>query len=138
MRKSQSKSQTIPVLNHPAAGIDIGSSFHVAALPPERCAKPVQTFKAFTADRVRMADGLVENGITTVAMESTGVYWVAVYEILEEPNLEVVLANARDSRSVPGRKTDINEAQWIQRLHACGLLKARFRPSRSIAGLRSY
>lgn len=85
-----------------------------------------------------MAEWLVKNGITTVAMESTGVYWVAVYEILEEHNLEVILANARDTRSVPGRKTDINDAQWIQRLHTCGLLKASFRPSRNIAELRSY
>lgn len=136
--RRKSNSQNIPVLNQHAAGIDIGVSFHVVALPPDRCAEPVKTFKAFTADIVRMAEWLVKNGITTVAMESTGVYWVAVYEILEEHNLEVILANARDTRSVPGRKTDVNDAQWIPRLHACGLLKASFRPSRSIAELRSY
>jgi hypothetical protein len=71
-------------------------------------------------------------------MESTGVYWIPVYEILETHGLHVVLANARDARAVPGRKTDVNDAQWIQRLHACGLLRASFHPDREIAALRSY
>jgi transposase len=102
------------------------------------CQEPVQTFQAFTYDLHRMADWLVSHGIKTVAMESTGVYWVPVYEILEERGLEVVLSNARDTRSVPGRKTDVNDAQWIQRLHACGLLKASFRPESLIVELRSY
>ena len=71
-------------------------------------------------------------------MESTGVYWVPAYEILEEYGLQTVLSNARDTRSVPGRKTDVNDAQWIQRLHACGLLKASFRPTTLVVELRSY
>ncbi len=85
-----------------------------------------------------MADWLVGLGITTVAMESTGVYWVPVYEELESRGLQVILANARETRSVPGRKTDVNDAQWIQQLHACGLLKASFHPKQSIAALRCY
>ena len=93
--------------------------------------------QAFTADLQRMADWLIQVGISTVAMESTGVYWVPVYEILEERGIEVVLANAREVRTVPGRKTDVNDAQWLQRLHACGLIRASFRPGREISALRA-
>src|SRR5678815_3498602 len=86
----------------------------------------------------RMAQWLKATGVTTVAMESTGVYWVPVYEVLESAGIEVVVANARDARSVPGRKSDVNDAQWLQRLHACGLLRPSFRPDREIAALRAY
>ena len=88
----------------------------------------MRTFQSFTADIERMADWLISMGITTVAMESTGVYWIPVYEILEESGLAVVLANARDCKTVPGRKSDVNDAQWLQRLHAvacCGPAFAR-------------
>jgi len=85
-----------------------------------------------------MADWLVAIGTKTVVMESTDVYWVAVYEVLESRGLEVILANAREARAVPGRKSDVNDAQWLQRLHACGLLRASFRPGRDIAELRAY
>jgi transposase len=105
---------------------------------PDLCDEPVQTFQAFTSDLQRMADWLVATGTKTVVMESTGVYWVAAYEVLESRGLEVILANAREARAVPGRKSDVNDAQWLQRLHACGLLRASFRPGRSIAELRSY
>lgn len=138
MKKSRSERHGLPVIHDCAAGIDIGSRFHVVAVPADITEEPVQTFKAFTADLERMADWLAGLGITTVAMESTGVYWVPVYEILESHGLHVVLANARDARAVPGRKTDVNDAQWIQRLHACGLLRASFHPDREIAALRSY
>jgi len=132
------KRRGLPVVNDCAAGIDIGSRFHVAAIPPDLSDEPVQTFQSFTTDLHRMADWLIASGISTVAMESTGVYWAAAFEILEERGLDVVLANARDVRSVPGRKSDVNDAQWLQRLHACGLLRASFRPTRDIAALRSY
>jgi len=132
------KVQSLPVINSSAAGIDIGASFHVVAVPPDRAGDTVRTFNAFTGDIEQMADWLVQEGITTVAMESTGVYWVAVYEILEQRGIEAVLSNARDTRSVPGRKTDVNDAQWIQRLHACGLLRASFRPESLVVELRSY
>jgi transposase len=132
------KSIGLPVVNARAAGIDIGSRIQVAAVPPELSDDPVQTFQSFTADIERMADWLVSLGITTVAMESTGVYWIPVYEILEDRGLTVILANARDCKSVPGRKSDVNDAQWLQRLHACGLLRASFRPTRDIAALRTY
>src|SRR5258706_2810790 len=85
-----------------------------------------------------MASWLNATGVTTVAMESTGVYWVPVYEVLERHGINAVLCNARDTRMVPGRKSDVNDAQWLQRLHACGLLRASFRPARDIAALRAY
>jgi transposase len=140
MKKHRSNSgrNALPVINDRAAGIDIGSRFHVVAVPADLAEPSVRTFKAFTADIVAMAKWLVEVGITTVAMESTGVYWIPVYETLECHGLHVVLANARDARAVPGRKTDVNDAQWIQRLHACGLLRASFHPDREIAALRAY
>jgi transposase len=128
----------LPIVNASAAGVDIGSRIQVAAVPPELSDEPVQTFQSFTADIERMADWLISLGITTVAMESTGVYWIPVYEILEDRGLTVILANARDCKSVPGRKSDVNDAQWLQRLHACGLLRASFRPTRDIAALRAY
>jgi transposase len=105
---------------------------------PELSNEPVKTFQAFTGDTERMADWFISLGIKTVAMESTGVYWVPVYEILETRGLNVIVANARDARCVPGRKSDVNDAQWLQRLHACGLLRASFRPGRDIAALRTY
>lgn len=128
----------LPVVNARAAGIDIGSRIQVVAVPPELSDEPVRTFQSFTADIEQMANWLVSIGITTVAMESTGVYWVPVYEILEEHGLAVVLANPRDCKAVPGRKSDVNDAQWLQRLHACGLLHASFLPARDIAALRAY
>jgi len=128
----------LPVIHDRATGIDIGSRFHVVAVPADLTEAPVRTFQAFTANLEKMATWLVDLGITTVAMESTGVYWIAVYEILESRGLQVVLANAREARSAPGRKTDVNDAQWIQRLHACRLLRASFHPAREIAALRSY
>lgn len=138
MKKFSSERHGLPVIHDRAAGIDIGSRFHVVAVPADLAEESVRTFTAFTADLERMANWLTDLGITTVAMESTGVYWIPVYEILETHGLHVVLANARDARAVPGRKTDVNDAQWIQRLHACGLLRASFHPDREIAALRSY
>ena len=138
MSRSHRKSGGLPIVNEKAAGIDIGSRFHVVAVPPDFCEEPVRTFQAFTADLECMADWLKCLGITTVAMESTGVYWIPAYEILESRGIAVVVANARASRVVPGRKSDVNDAQWLQRLHACGLLRASFRPSGDIARLRAY
>ncbi|MHB1585873.1 MAG: IS110 family RNA-guided transposase [Acidiferrobacteraceae bacterium] len=138
MSKVTSRQAGLPVIHERAAGIDIGSRFHVVAVAPSLSDEPVQTFQAFTDDLQRMADWLVAVGVQTAVMESTGVYWVPVYEILEDRGIEVVLANAREARSVPGRKSDVNDAQWLQRLHACGLLRASFRPGRDIAALRVY
>ena len=138
MSGNRTKPTGLPIINEFAAGIDIGSRFHVVAVGSDQCDEPVQTFQAFTSDLLRMADWLTEVGIKTVAMESTGVYWVAAYEVLESYGINVILANAREARAVPGRKSDVNDAQWLQRLHACGLLRASFRLGREIAALRSY
>lgn len=135
---TRSKPSGLPIIHPFAAGIDIGSRFHVVAVSPDLCDEPVQTFQAFTSDLQRMADWLVATGTKTVVMESTSVYWVAAYEVLESRGLDVVLANAREARAVPGRKSDVNDAQWLQKLHACGLLRASFRPGRRIAELRTY
>ena len=115
----RSKSSGLPIINSCAAAIDIGSRFHVVAVPPELSNEPVQTFQAFTGDITRMAQWLKALGVETAAMESTGVYWLPVYEVLETHGMEVVVANAREARAVPGRKSDVNDAQWLQRLHAC-------------------
>ncbi|HTD89114.1 MAG TPA: IS110 family transposase [Burkholderiales bacterium] len=137
-RRREKKSTGLPIIHERAAGIDIGARFHVAAVPPDMCDVPVQTFQAFTSDLERMADWLLSVGVTTVALESTGVYWVPAFEVLEDRGIEVIVANAREARAVPGRKSDVNDAQWLQRLHACGLLRASFRPGRDIAALRTY
>jgi transposase len=127
----------VPVHPH-AAAIDIGATLHVAAVGPERDPEPVRSFGTFTADLHRLADWLVQCGVTTVAMESTGVYWIPAYEILEQRGFEVVLVNARDAKHVPGRKTDVSDAQWLQRLHEHGLLRGSFRPKGEVATLRAY
>lgn len=108
--QTRSRPAGLPIIHPFAAGIDIGSRFHVVAVSPDLCDEPVQTFQAFTADLQRMADWLIETGTRTVVMESTGVYWVAAFEVLEARGLEVVLANAREACAVPGRKSDVNDA----------------------------
>ncbi len=136
-KRSRSRRDLSPV--HPdAAAIDIGATMHVAAVGPDRDADPVRTFQTFTDDQHRLADWLARCGIKTVAMESTGVYWIPAYEVLEQRGFEVVLVNARDAKHVPGRKTDVSDAQWLQRLHEYGLLRGSFRPQAEIAGLRAY
>jgi transposase len=124
---------------HPdAAGIDIGSTFHVVAVPSDCDDQPIRTFRTFSSDLHQLADWLTEVGITTVAMESTGVYWIPVFEILEARGFEVLLVNARDVKHVPGRKSDVNDAQWLQQLHQHGLLRGSFRPRDSLVRLRAY
>src|SRR6185437_13272395 len=103
MPKPRGKLSGLPVINDRAAAIDIGSRFHVVAVPPELCDEPVQSFEAFTVDLERMADWFVKLGVTTVAMESTGVYWVPVFEVIEARGIVAVVANAREARMVPGR-----------------------------------
>jgi transposase len=126
------------MFNGQAAGIDVGAQFHVVAVPPEQDPEPVRTFQRFTGDLHRLADWLVACHIETVAMESTGVYWIPLDEILEARGIRVVVANARDVKHVPGRKTDVNDAQWLQQLHAYGLLRGSFHPPGDLAALRAY
>jgi transposase len=126
------------MINKDAAGIDIGSGEHWVAVPEDRDEEPVRCFGCFTADLQAMARWLKECGVTTVAMESTGVYWIPCYQILEEHGFEVKLVNARHVKNVPGRKSDVSDCQWLQRLHTYGLLSGSFRPDDQICVLRSY
>jgi transposase len=118
IKRSNRRRDLSPV--HPdAAAIDIGATMHVAAVSPERDPEPVRTFGTVTSELHRLADWFESCGIKTIAMESTGVYWIPAYEILEQRGFEVVLVNARDAKHVPGRKSDVSDAQWLQRLHEC-------------------
>jgi hypothetical protein len=132
------KQDKMPVIHAHAAGIDIGSTFHVVAVGNDKTDESVRTFQSFTSDLHDMAKWLKSYGITTIAMESTGVYWIPAFEILEQYEFEVFLVNSREAKNVPGRKTDVNDAQWIQKLHQFGLLRASFRPDKDIAILRAY
>jgi len=121
-----------------AAGIDLGSREHWVSCPPLEDNTPnVQRFGTTTPELLRLADWLKEQGVKTVAMESTGVYWIPLYEILDSRGFEVNLVNARQVSHVPGRKTDMLDCQWLQLLHACGLLRGSFRPSDDICRLRA-
>lgn len=136
--RGKAKRKPLRPLNANAAGIDIGATFHVVAVPPDLADEPVRSYRSFTADLHALADWLVELGITTVAMESTGVYWIPAFEILEARKIEVLLVNARDVKNVPGRKTDVNDAQWLQQLHEHGLLRGSFRPREQVVQLRAF
>ena len=136
--KGSKKAQVLKAIQPHAAGIDLGSREHWVAAPPLDDDQPnVQTFKTTTTELYRLAEWLKEQEVTTVAMESTGVYWIPLFEILESQGFEVVLVNARKISNVPGRKTDMLDCQWIQLLHACGLLQGSFRPSDDICRLRA-
>ena len=125
-------------LNVNAAGIDVGSAEHYVAVPTDRDAEPVQSFGSFTADLHRMARWLKNCRIQTVVMQATGVYWTALYDVLESYGLEVNVAHAQHTKTLPGRKTDVQECQWLQKLHTFGLLNKAFRPAEEIRVLRSY
>lgn len=127
-----------PLLNPDAAGIDVGAREHYVAVPVEREVQPVRCFGAFTEDLHRLAQWLLQCGIKTVAMESTGVYWIPLYQILESYGLAVKLVNARHVKHVPGRKSDVQDCQWLQQLESFGLLSGSFRPEAKICTLRSY
>jgi transposase len=128
----------LAMLNPDAAGIDIGHREHWCAVPSDRSPQPVRRFQTFTQDLEDLAKWLKECGIKTVAMESTGVYWIPAFQVLERHGFEVRLVNARQVKNVSGRKTDVLDCQWIQRLHSYGLLNASFRPVDAMCVLRSY
>ncbi len=137
-RMKRRQARDLPTVHGCAAGVDIGSQFHVVAVSGVLSDAPVQTFSSFTGDLHRLADWLEGLEITTVAMESTGIYWIPLFEILEARGLEVLLVNARHVKQVPGGKTDVNDAQWLQQLHQYGLLRGSFRLARQVAALRAY
>ena len=125
---------------HPnAAGIDIGSEKHYVAIPDDdRSQEVVRSFGSFTPDLHELAQWLISCGIDTVAMESTGIYWIQLYLILESYGLKVYLVNAQHVKNVPGRKSDVADCQWIQQLHTYGLLKASFQPDELTRELRTF
>jgi transposase len=130
--------RALPMVHPNAAAIDVGARMHVAAVGADRTAEPVRSFGTFTTDLHRLVDWFAECGVETVVMESTSVYWIPVFELLEARGFEVFLVNAREAKHVPGRKTDVSDAQWLQRLHSHGLLRASFRPKGEIVELRAY
>ena len=137
-RQIQSEDLSLEVVHPDAAGIDIGNELHYVAVPLSRDTQPVRRFGCTTAELKAMADWLKQCRIRTVAMQSTGVYWIAVFDILEEAGLEVYLVNARDTKNLPGRKSDVQESQWLMKLHTYGLLRNSFRPSQEIRTMRTY
>lgn len=138
LSKEQHVQARLERLNWDAAGIDIGATSHFVSVPADRDEQPVREFLAFTADLERLADWLKQCGIRTVAMESTGVYWIPLFELLESHGFEVLLVNAHHVKNVPGRKTDVLDCQWLQELHTFGLLRGAFRPEDSMCVLRAY
>lgn len=137
-QRKRPTTQSAISLTHPnAAGIDIGSAAHFVAVPPDRDDEPVREFASFTADLHRLADWLDACGVDTVAMESTGVYWIPLYELLESRGFTVLLVNARHVKNVSGRKSDVLDCQWLQQLMSFGLLRGAFRPADQVCVLRS-
>src|SRR4029079_7758638 len=130
--------RTMPMVHQNAAAIDIGATMHMAAVRADRASEPVRSFGTFTTDLHRLVDWFTECGVETVVMESTSVYWIPIFELIDARGFSVFLVNARDAKHVPGRKTDVSDAQWLQRLHSHGLLRASFRPKGQIAELRTY
>ncbi len=136
-KTSDASRHTLNTQTHPdAAGIDVGSEEFVAAVPVDRCDKAVRTFRTFTSGVHALRDWFLECGIKTAAMESTGNYWITLYDVLTAAGIEVYLVNARHVKGVPGKKTDVCDAQWLQQLHAAGLLRKSFRPALDIVPLR--
>ena len=134
---TKSNSAVLPVMRPDAAGIDIGATEIFVAVPADRAAENVRSFPTFTQDLYTLADWLKQCGIRTVAMESTGVYWIPLFQILEALEFEVCLVNARHVKNVPGRRTDVSDCQWLQFLHSVGLLKASYRPEQEVCAIRS-
>ena len=144
MRRQQRRAPHTPVVpklrvhNPGAAGLDIGAEEIWACVPVESDAQPVRAFGTFTPDLQALADWLAQCQVTTIALESTGVYWIPIYEVLEARGFEVALVNARHLKNVPGRKSDVQDCQWLQQLHSYGLLTASFRPAEDMRVLRAY
>jgi len=124
--------KALEIMHPDAAGIDVGGSEHWVAVSPDRDPDPVRRFGCFTADLREMGQWLLQKGVRSVAMQSTGVYWMPVFEVLEQHGLEVYLVNAQHTKNVPGRKSDVQECQWLLKLHAFGLLNNSFQPTDEI------
>ncbi len=136
-RTKSTAQASLPVMRKDAAGIDLGATEIYVAVGAERDPEPVRCFETFTQELYALAAWLQKCGIRTVAMESTGVYWIPLFQILEAQGLEVCLVNARHVKNVPGRRTDVSDCQWLQYLHSVGLLRASFRPEQAVCAVRS-
>jgi transposase len=136
-KRGEKRERRSMVLEPDAAGIDIGAEEIYVAVPPDRDEESTRRFSSFTGDLHALADWLGRCRIQSVAMESTGVYWIPLFQILEERGFKVYLVNAHYLKSVPGRKSDVSDCQWIQYLHSVGLLRASFRPPEAICALRT-
>lgn len=131
------KGEALTITHPNAAGIDIGSASHYVAVPPDRDDESVREFPSFTADLEALADWLKACNVDTVAMESTGVYWIPLFELLESKGFTVLLVNARHVKNVSGRKSDVLDCQWLQQLMTYGLLRGAFRPSDAVCVMRA-
>ena len=136
-KKREMKAAPLPVIREDAAGIDIGATLIHVAVGPGRDEEPVRTFETFTRDLKAIVLWLQAVRVKTVAMESTGVYWIPLYELLESEGFEVLLVNAQPVKHVPGRKSAVSDAQWLPYLHSVGLLQGSFRPAEAICAIRS-
>jgi transposase len=128
----------LDVLHPHAAGIDVGGSEHYVAIAPALDTEPVRRFGCFTTELRALSQYLKKHGIRTVAMQATGVYWIALFDILEQDGFEVFLVNASHTKNLPGRKSDVQECQWLLKLHTYGLLRNSFHPTSEIRVVRSY
>ncbi len=137
MRKRGKRVVYLPVMYPNTAGLDIGSCGIYACVPPDRTEDNVKVFGTFTVDLHALADYLAANQVDTGALESTGVYWIA-FELLKARGFKVYLVNARNMKGVPGRKSDYQDCQWLQKLHSVGLLTNSFRPDAEMCALRAY
>src|SRR6059036_1798685 len=137
-RKHRKLDRSLPVMRPNAGGIDIGATEIFVAVPADRDTESVRSFPTFTQDLHALADWLQQCRVDTVVMESTGVYWIPLFQILEARGVAVHLVNARHAKNLPGRKTDIADCQWRQKLHTFGLLNSSFRPTDDICVVRSY
>src|SRR5436309_13140417 len=136
-RRVASSDPGLTIVNPHAAGIDVGNESHFVAVPPDRDENPVREFGCWTAALNQMAQWLQSCRIETVAMQATGVYWIALYDMLEQHGIRVMLVNARNTKNVPGRKTDVQECQWPMKLHTYGLLRDSFRLQQDMEYVRT-
>jgi transposase len=137
LKKKKDNKAKLPLIRANAAGVDIGATEIFVAIPPSQDCVNVRSFATFTQDLYELASWLKQSGVETVAMESTGVYWIPLFQILEEKGFEVYLVNARHVKNVPGRRTDVLDCQWLQFLHSVGLLRSSFRPEQAVCAIRS-
>jgi len=137
LRRHKRRNRPAPAINPNASGIDVGAAEVYVAVPTDRDREPVRTFTTFTRDFHELADWLDACGVKTVAMESTSVYWIPLFTVLEERGIDVCLVNAHHLKRVPGRKSDVLDCEWLQYLHSVGLLQGSFHPSEAVAAVRT-